>query len=103
MAKKKNALLDRIEQIQKETFLTTQHFTRQLCFDQASIVLNREFGFGAERLQRFNAAMVQIYGDYADIWNGDTKDVEYAKAKMDGALKQIYGDLFIPWDVRYGR
>lgn len=103
MAKKKNALLDRIEQIQKETFLTTQHFTRQLCLDQASIVLNREFGFGAERLQRFNAAMIDLYGKYADIWNNDTKDVEYGKATMDAALKQIYGDLFVPWDERYSR
>ena len=98
---KKNTLIDRMQQIRRETFLTAQHFTRQLCLDQASIVLNREFGFGAERPQRFNAAMVQIYGDYADIWNGDTKDVEYAKAKMDGALQQIYGDLFLPWEVRY--
>jgi len=98
---KKNALLDRIGRIQKETFLTAQHFTRQLCLDQASIVLNREFGFGAERLQRFNAAMVELYGEYASVWNSDTKDVEYSKAKMDDALRQIYGDAFIPWKERY--
>ena len=99
---KKNALVDRIAQIRKETFLTTQHFTRQLVLDQAAIVLNRDFGFGAERLQRFNAAMVEIYGEYADLWNTDTADVEYSKATMDAALKQIYGDLFLPWEVRYG-
>lgn len=98
---KKNALVDRMQQIRRETFLTTQHFTRQLCLDQASIVLNRDFGFGAERLMRFNAAMVEMYGEYADIWNTDTSDVEYSKTKMDMALKQIYGDLFVPWEVRY--
>lgn len=98
---KQNSLVKRIDAIRRETFLTTQHFTRQLCLDQASIILNREFGFGAGRLQKFNAAMVEIYGDYADIWNEDTKDVEYSKAHMDSALKQIYGDLFIPWDERY--
>lgn len=100
---KKNALVDRMQQIRRETFLTTQHFTRQLCLDQASIVLNREFGFGAERLQKFNAAMVELYGEFADIMNADTKDIEYSKATMDAALKQIYGDSFIPWEVRYGR
>lgn len=100
---KKNGLVDRIAQIRKETFLNSQHFTRQLVLDQTAIILNREFGFGAERLQRFNAAMVEIYGEYADLWNADTADVEYSKATMDAALKQIYGDLFLPWEVRYGR
>ena len=100
---KRNALVDRIGQIHKETFLNAQHFTRQLVLDQAAIILNREFGFGAERLQRFNAAMVEIYGEYADLWNADTADVEYSKATMDTALEQIYGDLFLPWEVRYGR
>ena len=100
---KKNGLVDRIAQIRKETFLNSQHFTRQLVLDQAAIILNRDFGFGAERLQRFNAAMVEIYGEYADLWNTDTADVEYSKATMDAALKQIYGDLFLPWEIRYGR
>ena len=99
---KKTGLVDRIAQIRKETFFTTQHFTRQLVMDQAALILNRDFGFGAERLMRFNAAMVEMYGEYADIWNTDTSDVEYSKTKMDMALKQIYGDLFVPWEVRYG-
>ena len=47
--------------------------------------------------------MAKMYGEYADIWNTDTSDVEYSKTKMDMALKQIYGDLFVPWEVRYGR
>ena len=100
---KKNGLVDRIAQIRKETFFTTQHFTRQFCYDCMSVALNREFGFGAERLMRFNAAMVEMYGEYADLWNTDTADVEYSKATMDAALKQIYGDLFLPWEIRYGR
>lgn len=102
---KKGSLIDRVtsarEQGREEGFMTGQHFTRQLCMDQAAIVLNREFGFGPERLKRFNAAMVQMYGQYADIWNGDTSDVEYSKAAMDRALEQIYGDEFMPWDKRY--
>ena len=100
---KKSGYLDRIEQARREAFFTTQHFTRQLVMDQAAIVLNREFGFGADRLKRFTEAMSDIYSDYADIWNGDTKDVEYSKAAMDRALQQIFGSYFEPWEIRYGR
>lgn len=100
---KKNALVGRMQQQKKEIFIATQQFTRQLCLDQAALVLNQEFGFGAERLERFTNAMVDMYGEYAHIWNNDTKDVEYAKAKMDEALKRILGDKFVPWPVRYSR
>lgn len=100
---KKSGYLDRIEQARREAFFTTQHFTKQLILDQAAIVLNREFGFGADRLKRFTEAMSDIYSDYADIWNGDTKDVEYSKAAMDRALQQIFGSYFEPWEIRYGR
>lgn len=97
----KSGFIRAIEKARKEGFMTGQHFTRQLCMDNATIVLNREFGFGAERIRRFNDAMVKAYGDYADIWNGDTADVEYAKNTMDRALRQIWGDQFQPWDERY--
>ena len=99
----KSGYLRAIEKAREEGFMTGQHFTRQLCMDQAAIVLNREFGFGADRLQRFNAAMVEMYGTYATIWNSDSKDVEYSKAAMDAALKQIYGDKFQPWEERYNK
>ena len=100
---KKNGLVDRIAQIRKETFFTTQHFTRQFCYDCMSVALNREFGFGADRLSRFMSALDAAYSEFAGIWNEDTKDVEYSKATMDAALKQIYGDKFQPREVRYGR
>ena len=97
----KSGFLRAVDKAREEGFMTGQHFVRQLCMDQAAIVLNREFGFGADRLKKFNDAMVEMYGTYATIWNGDTKDVEYSKAAMDRALEQIYGDKFMPWDERY--
>ena len=100
---KKSGYLDRIEQARREAFFTTQRFTKQLILDQAAIVLNREFGFGADRLKRFAEAMNAIYSDYSDIWNGDTKDVEYSKSAMDRALQQIFGRYFEPWEIRFGR
>lgn len=97
----KSGYLRKIYQAQEDGFRIGQHFVRQLCMDLSAIVLNKEFGFGAERIARFNAAMSEMYGDYADTWNKDAKDVVYAKATMDRALQQIWGDRFQPWDERY--
>jgi hypothetical protein len=100
---KKSGYLDKIASAKREGFITGQLFTRQYCLDQAAIVLNREFGFGSERLEKFCDAMCKMYDECCDIINSDTKDIEYTKSTMDAALKQIYGDKFQPWEVRYGR
>lgn len=100
---KKSGMLSRMEDAADRGFMLGQHFTRQLCMDQAAIVLNHEFGFGVDRLERFNAAMVEMYGKYANTWNKDTSDVDYSKDMMDRALRQIWGDKFQPWEERYGK
>lgn len=97
----KNSYLAKIQQAKKETFLTTQRFTRQLCMDLADIVLNHEFGFGADRLAAFNIALGKMYSECAGIINEDTKDIEYSKAHIDAALEQIFGDRFEGWEARY--
>lgn len=97
----KSGFLRAIDKARKDGFMVGQRFTRQLCMDCMAIVLNREFGFGAERISRFYDAMSKQYADYADIWNKDTADVEYAKDTMDRALRQIWGDRFQPWEERY--
>lgn len=99
---KKNAYLERIELAREAGFMVGQKFVRQLCMDLSAIVLNREFGFGAERIKRYNDAMSAMYGEYADTWNKDSKDVMYAKSTMDRALRQIWGERFQTWDERYG-
>ena len=33
--------------------------------------------------------------------DGD-REIEYTKAKIDGALQRILGEAFRPWDERYG-
>lgn len=98
---KKSGMLARMEDAADRGFMLGQHFTRQLCMDLSAIVLNREFGFGAERIKKFNAAMVEMYGVYANTWNRDTKDVDYSKDMMDRALRQIWGDEFQTWKERY--
>ena len=97
---KKNSLVDRIEKAKFNAALEAHRFTRQLMVDLAYIALNRQ-GMGAKRLQQFGNDLAQVYDEYADIWNGDDPDTEYARAKLDEKLKQIFGDDFHPWEIRY--
>ena len=84
-----------------ETELTTHRFTRQMMVDLSYIALNKAFGFGSERLQKFANALKDVYSEYADLWNADDADTEYSRAALDAKLKQIFGDDFHPWEVRY--
>lgn len=97
----KNAYLARIEQAKHDAALREHRFTRQLMVDLVYITLNREFGFGADRLERFAKAVRETYDEYADIWNGDTADTEYARETMDRTLRQIFGEKFQSFSERY--
>lgn len=99
---KKNAFLDRMEREKQAAMLQTHRFTRQLMCDLAFIALNRRFGLGAKRLTEFANDLQVLYAEYADLWNGDTADTEYSRAALDAKLRQIFGDDFHPWEVRYG-
>lgn len=99
---KHNSFLDRVEKQKQEAMVYTHRFTRQIMIDCTLIALNKEYGFGAERLKRFVATLLSIYAEYADLWNSDTADTEYARAKLDARLKQICGEYFQPWEERYG-
>lgn len=98
---KRNALLDRMEKIKREAALNEHRFTRQLMCDLAFIALNKQ-GLGAKRLTQFANDLSALFDEYATIWNDDA-DKEYAMAKLDDKLKQIFGDDFYPWEVRYGK
>ncbi len=98
---KKNSFLDRVQRQVAAAFRAGQMEGRQNVADIAMLVLNRKFGFGAERLRAFADGVQDAYGEWADLWNGDTKDKEFAEAKMDRALKQICGPYFAPWEERY--
>ena len=98
----RNAYLARIGQAKNEAALSAHRFTRQLMVDLVYITLNREFGFGADRLERLAVALRKTYDEYADLWNGDTMDTEYSRGVLDSKLRQIFGEKFDSWDVRYG-
>ena len=97
----KNALLQRIEREKNAAALEAHRFTRQLMVDLSFIALNRCFGLGPKRLTEFANALRELFDEAADLWNSDTADTEYTRAKIDERLKQIFGDDFHPWDQRY--
>lgn len=99
---KKNTFLDRMEREKQAAMLQTHRFTRQLMVDLTFIALNKRFGLGAKRLTEFANDLRDLYSEYADLWNGDTADTEYSRAALDAKLRQVFGDDFHPWDVRYG-
>ena len=99
---KKSGFLARMEAQKEREKLETLRFTRQLITDMSIIALNNAFGFGAERLKKYTDEMLRVYEEYADIWNSDTIDTEYSRGKLDMKLRQICGEHFEPWEVRYG-
>lgn len=99
---KKSGFLARMEAQKEREKLETLRFTRQLITDMSVIALNNVFGFGAERLKKYADEMLRVYEEYADIWNSDTADTEFSREKLDKKLRQICGEYFQPWEVRYG-
>ena len=74
--------------------------------DCALLVLNDEFGFGPERLKRFNTAldaeMKKWWQVTAAPKPGDkTSEIGYIRSKFDEALKRVCGDKFVPFEQRY--
>ena len=98
---KQSGFLQRMEAEKRRACLEAQRFTRQLMVDISMIALNSEFGFGADRLKRYADRLKVIFEEYADLWNGDTADTEYSRAKLDAKLRQICGDQFVEWEERY--
>lgn len=74
----------------------------QMCGDAAAIAAHDILGMGAGRVEKFLAAYTALVSEISKLINSDDPDLEYTKAKVDGKLKQICGDKFVPWDERYG-
>lgn len=73
----------------------------QMCLDAATIAANEVFSMGESRVEAFTVAFSRALRDIATITAEDTCDMEYTKAKIDGALKRICGKHFVPWEERY--
>lgn len=98
---KQSGYAKKLKQQRNEDSYTNYVMARQLMVDILTIVLNREFGFGAKRLRRMWDAFSKLHDQFCNVWNGDSKDLEYTKTVLDRELKAICGEYFIPWNVRY--
>ena len=88
----------------QEKIIFNRKFTMQQSLDMALIALNREFGFGADRLMRFSRRFQDVYDEYATLVIDDSKDdvmIEYSRAKLDAELQNCCGESFVDWNTRY--
>lgn len=105
MAKKQNAFLAGIDAKHKAEMARMQLFVMQWCEDAAMIAANQVLGLGEGRAKEFGEAYNTIMAEIAEIVRDDGKDdkeLVYAKAKVDDALKRVCGKHFQPWEERYG-
>lgn len=73
---------------------------RQYMMDMVFLALNEEFGFGRERLKRLYSAWSRKYDAYREAVT-KLPEADYAREKLDEALKAILQDDFQPFMERY--
>lgn len=79
-------------------------FTMQWCADAAILAAHDVFQRKGEKLVEFHNKFVKYANEIAEMTLADAKDdktIEYTKGKIDGQLKELLGEAFQPWEVRY--
>ena len=74
-------------------------YEEQYMLDAVALCLNECFGMGEERLKRFHDAFEKKYQEIREL--EQTEDNDYAKAKVEEALKRVWGTYYEPREVRY--
>lgn len=78
----------------------------QQCMDASFMAAADVFHMGPGRCVEFGNTALKYLQEIAELVNGDfedDKDLVYAQEKIDRRLKQICGENFEPWEVRYGK
>lgn len=94
--------------LQREFEIRTRRLIRfyiQQHNDISMIALNRAFGFGPDRLKKYNDTLKELWPVFSDIrWEDgqQDKDEVYSKGVLDREMKKICGQYFAPWEQRYG-
>lgn len=81
-----------------------RRFTMQWCADAAILAAHEVFQRKGEKLSEFGRAFFKWAQMIAELTINDAKDdrtIDYTKGKVDGMLKDLLGDDFIPWEERY--
>lgn len=96
---------DRIVQAEAwKIFLKWSQSLQQEVMDAAFMAANDVLKMGPGRCEEFGRRVILYRNEISNLINSDAKDdpdIVYAKAKIDERLKQICGDKFEPWEVRY--
>ena len=103
MAKRNNALMDRIEAMCRSRELEARHMARVYQMDMVTIALGR-MGWGEKRFDKFDALLAEVMKEYGDEMLSDyeqDRDLWYAKSKLDRELSGYVGARFVPFDERY--
>ena len=102
---KKNDYLTRLQAQKAAEIEQHRRFTIQWCADAALLAANEVFQRRGDKLVEFNNAFARYANEIAEMTLNDAKDdktIVYTKDKLDTRLKELLGDAFVPWDVRYG-
>ena len=107
----KNQVLIHAERIAKHLVAEQTKARLALAFDAANLAAHEVFGMGPGRAAAFREAYMDAMEELAGMFiddadkkagNGD-RDLAFAKAKRDEAIRKIVGDeLFVPFDRDYG-
>ncbi len=107
----KNQTLILAERIAKHLVAEQTKARLALAFDAAILAAHEVFGMGPGRAAAFRDAYMDAMEELAGMFiddadkkagNGD-RDLAFAKAKRDEAIRKIVGDeLFVPFDRDYG-
>ena len=106
----KNDLLRRIEAKYAAHYAALyqakMRMTLQIAQDAAMIAANEVLQMGPGRAKEFAMAFTEAVNDIGTMMfedQQDDKEFVYTKARVDRRLKEICGEHFVPWEVRYGK
>ena len=101
---KKSSFIQRMQEQKAYEIQKHRAFTIQWCADAAIMAANEVFQRKGEKLVEFNNTFAQYAKMIAEMTLDDArgdKSIVYTKEKVDGRLKELLGDAFVPWDDRY--
>lgn len=101
---KKSGYLARMQAKKAADISFHRKFTMQWCADAAILAANEVFHRRGKMLVEFHNAFIRYSHEIANMTLDDAKgdkSLEYTKAKLDGRLKELLGEDFVPWDERY--
>lgn len=77
-------------------------FCEQWYTDQALIAAAETLTDDPDKLREFCTALEKNRNGFVnEIWNKDTKDVEYSMSVLDRRLQEVCGKYFTPYEKRY--